>query len=30
MRLAEELTGEKRPKDWKTRAIKAEEANEEE
>ena len=29
MRLAEELTGEKRPKDWKTRAIKVEEANEE-
>ena len=30
MRLAEELTGEKRPKDWKIRAIKAEEENEEE
>lgn len=25
MRLAEELTGQKRPKDWKTRARKAEE-----
>lgn len=27
MRLAEELTGEKRPKDWKKKAIKAEEEN---
>ena len=30
MRLAEELTGEKRPKDWKKKAIKAEEENNEE
>lgn len=30
MRLAEELTGEKRPKDWKKKAIKAEEDNNEE
>ncbi len=30
MRLAEELTGEKRPKDWKKRAMKAEEENSEE
>ena len=29
MRLAEDLTGEKRPKDWKKKAIKAEEENEE-
>ena len=28
MRLAEELTGLKRPKDWKTRALKAEAENE--
>ena len=27
MRLAEELTGEKRPKDWKKKAMKAEEEN---
>lgn len=30
IRLAEELTGEKRPKDWKKKAIKAEEENNEE
>ena len=30
MRLAEELTGEKRPKDWKKIAIRAEEENSEE
>lgn len=30
MRLAEELTGLKRPKDWKKRAMKAEEENREE
>ena len=30
MRLAEELTGEKRPKDWKKKAIKAEQENNEE